>query len=481
MTTSSVPIHTSSATCPYCIPLPCICDGIRDCPDGDDEVGCDHGLSCPGMLKCRNATCVHMSNVCDGEVHCPYGADDEILCDFDFCPDECSCVGPMYNCSKLSLKNLPAIPESVYVLHLIDNDIEINFFTFYDYSSLLVLNLAFNDLRSLPRGSHISGVFMQQTFLINLNLSHNNISVIKSFVFSGLQNLLDLDLEGNIIQTIENFGFWGLLALPQLNLHSQQISHIESNGFVGLASLKNLDLSNNKLTILLENTFTPLVQLIEININLNALQKVSLNIFHSRTRINTLSADISKWCCHVSVLQCKANEEYPKSCGGILQNNFHRVHISVLTFLCLSMNTIVSIKRLKRKSCMNDFLVLNLAIADILNGMYLALLLFSDLYITFMLSYAFSGSFWRSQFICKMAMGLLHISYIMSNNIFFLKSLCFYLAIKFPFEMHRMEWKQHFWVTIFSMWCVTTMLSILISIGNNPNNDMCSLYTSHKH
>ena len=44
----------------YCIPVHAICDGIKDCPDGDDELGCSHGLSCSGMLKCRNATCVHM-------------------------------------------------------------------------------------------------------------------------------------------------------------------------------------------------------------------------------------------------------------------------------------------------------------------------------------------------------------------------------------------------------------------------------------
>ena len=39
----------------YCIPVHMVCDTILDCPDGDDEVGCDE-LSVRGMFRydCRN-------------------------------------------------------------------------------------------------------------------------------------------------------------------------------------------------------------------------------------------------------------------------------------------------------------------------------------------------------------------------------------------------------------------------------------------
>ena len=51
-----------------------VCDGARDCPDGEDEDVCpgdgkEEGgrttLSCPGMFRCRGSVCVHPYGVCD--------------------------------------------------------------------------------------------------------------------------------------------------------------------------------------------------------------------------------------------------------------------------------------------------------------------------------------------------------------------------------------------------------------------------------
>lgn len=53
-------------------------DGVVDCADFMDEVGCrkcsDHEWLCP-----RSKTCIPQSAVCDGLQHCEYG-EDELSC-----------------------------------------------------------------------------------------------------------------------------------------------------------------------------------------------------------------------------------------------------------------------------------------------------------------------------------------------------------------------------------------------------------------
>ena len=46
------------------------CDGIWDCPDGEDEIGCgkckETEVACPGRLFYEDTKCLPMSYVCDG-------------------------------------------------------------------------------------------------------------------------------------------------------------------------------------------------------------------------------------------------------------------------------------------------------------------------------------------------------------------------------------------------------------------------------
>ena len=48
----------------YCVPTYKVCNGVQDCPYGDDEVMCPV-LACVNMLQCGQR-CVHPSEICDG-------------------------------------------------------------------------------------------------------------------------------------------------------------------------------------------------------------------------------------------------------------------------------------------------------------------------------------------------------------------------------------------------------------------------------
>ncbi|KAJ8278768.1 hypothetical protein COCON_G00058340 [Conger conger] len=66
-----------------CVEHQQLCDGTPHCRDATDESVDNCGSSqippCPGSFKCDNRTCVNMSRVCNGVADCPQG-EDELLC-----------------------------------------------------------------------------------------------------------------------------------------------------------------------------------------------------------------------------------------------------------------------------------------------------------------------------------------------------------------------------------------------------------------
>jgi hypothetical protein len=69
------------------------CDGIPDCPNGDDETDCT-----TGYFTCKGGQNIPQKWVCDGVVDCPSGEDEA------GCP-----AGPMYTCD--TGESLPADRE----------------------------------------------------------------------------------------------------------------------------------------------------------------------------------------------------------------------------------------------------------------------------------------------------------------------------------------------------------------------------------
>ena len=98
--TSCLPFHN---TCDngVCVSSDSICDGIKDCDDGEDEINCTCGHD---QFQCNDGTCIPVSNYCNHIRNCNDGS-DETECVFKECNQNefrCQngqCIGSSERCN----------------------------------------------------------------------------------------------------------------------------------------------------------------------------------------------------------------------------------------------------------------------------------------------------------------------------------------------------------------------------------------------
>ncbi|KAF7287308.1 hypothetical protein GWI33_001673 [Rhynchophorus ferrugineus] len=82
------------------------CNGVLDCPNGEDELGCDY-KKCPNNISCFNQTkCISVHQVCDGKADCDNDFDESHCYSFS-CSNE--------NCYLKEHSNMEDGGNSIYV------------------------------------------------------------------------------------------------------------------------------------------------------------------------------------------------------------------------------------------------------------------------------------------------------------------------------------------------------------------------------
>lgn len=139
---------------------------------------------------------------------------------------------------------------------------------------LKILNLSNNSLRDLPRT-----MFFDLYSLEELNLRGNKLHVIPMNVFAPLLRLRILDLSKNSIVTLHDHFFRQNKNLQSLSLSNNNLSRMYSNALVDLAILENLDLSGNNLESFSKGLFDGLKELKILHLERNPLYNLSIVTF----------------------------------------------------------------------------------------------------------------------------------------------------------------------------------------------------------
>lgn len=112
---------------------------------------------------------------------------------------------------------------------------------FRPFLQLLRLNLTGASLKSLK-----SDWFDENSSITHLDLSHNELTVIRRRDLRSLRKLNELNLAHNLIEEVETKAFIDVTHLRKLDLRDNRLRTIEYLG--ELSDLRTLDLSENSIT-----------------------------------------------------------------------------------------------------------------------------------------------------------------------------------------------------------------------------------------
>ncbi|KAH9488178.1 hypothetical protein Btru_064860 [Bulinus truncatus] len=418
----------------YCLPVYMWCNGVPDCPFGEDEVWEVCKQVCVLMYKCKySRVCVHNVHICDDIYHCPYH-DDELLCHFRnvTCPDHCECkrmeltcsVAPEFNTSTpvpvryLRLNNayLPDLQfkniASYTLIYL--NVSHSNVRTIHDenlkYLNLRILDASHNDIEFLGNDT-----FKHCPVLKTLILTNNKFNNAYFGFLQHTKELSKLDLSYNIKNELEDYCFQGASALQELILRYMNIEKINKNAFANLLALKRIDLKGNHLL------------------------DVSDPIFAAQINLREIITDNYRLCCDlvkpqtVAYTDCKAPYDEISSCADILRTLLLRAALWIMAILTLFGNLGVIIYRIFVDRGMKQsfrILITCLSASDLLMGIYLVIIGSADA--NYRDNYQLYEKQWTSSALCQAAGFLCLLSSETSALFILLITLDRLLAIAFP-------------------------------------------------
>ncbi|XP_033752655.1 G-protein coupled receptor GRL101-like [Pecten maximus] len=322
-----------------------------------------------------------------------------------------------------------------------------------------------------------NNLFSDMVNLYSLFLGHNKITVIHRYAFNGLSKLKELHLQNNGIAVLHDNVFTvptGQRQLVMNNGSSQPTS-------TSLLNLDTLDLSNNFLTHL-PNLPSSLSYLNVMGNKLEVLEKMfkGLDILEN---INTdtpfmccvkpasvnddscFETDLPLWECIYSPEKCKPKGDAISSCFALVGSTALRVCLWIIGMSALVGNIFVIIYRLflDRENITKSYslFTLNLAISDLLMGVYLLIIGIFDAYYDGV--YAWNDQKWRNSALCTTAGVLSSVSSEMSTFVILMVTVDRLIVIMFPLSrLSRlsMTWK-HALIISMTFWIVSITLAVI--------------------
>ena len=451
---SHMPFECETFSCPqafkcllsYCIPVRQVCDGVSDCPAGEDEVNCDR-LQCTGLFQCRqSSTCLPPWDICDGTVHCKDFLDDEIYC--APCPYGMLCHGNAAVCQHSIDDDLPMITVRsqswVKVVHChhkrylrVLSDIKWHTLTYLNVQHSEISHLDFDQL--CPNMKALS----------YLNAAFNRIVLIRSQLVIPLKII---NLSNNMIPILWTFGLRQFPDLVTLVIHHNEISVIQRWAFFGLKSLASVDITHNPLAIH----------------EVSDLPQGSLLLEH-------FQSDILAVCCLLPhVPHCAPRSSLFSSCENLLHLTVHRMLITGQAIFTLIANSAVFIFKHKLNKQEKSQMI-QLAASNLLMSVYLMLMAGVDVY--YRDRFASIAVSWNYLSLCKVAASASLIAAEVSLSLLLLISIFRAYSVHKVWHTVSSRFRTLACFAIWAVWVVytSTISGMLSSAGIPLESNICML------
>ncbi|XP_077989816.1 uncharacterized protein LOC144444277, partial [Glandiceps talaboti] len=401
------------------------------CRDVTHLQNCDL-YQCPaGMFKCPSSYCIPLHRHCDGVQDCAYGQDEQ-NCDkgSNMCEGDYKCHGSD-NC-------IPVRQQCDGIKHCPNGDDEILCGVLCPKNCLCdgyIIECISNEMLDFP--DDIDENTRKITFTGN-NMNMSGVS------FDTYKFLGELDLTNNVIRSLAELMFFGLRKLQKLYLSGNGIIWIGEGSFDDLGNLHLLNLTGNLFNVRSSVLFEPLVN------------------------IKKIYTDAYKYCCLVrkyhQVEVCTPHADVFSSCEDLMANKIQRSFIWILGFLAFLGNIFVIIWRIKKNDLKNvpNLLVWNLAVADLLMGIYLLIIASADMY--YRGEYIQYDDFWRSSSLCSFAGFLSTLSSEVSVFTLTVMTIDRFVIIVFPFKFIRLKLKTCTYLIVVG-WILVAVVSFLPLVG----------------
>ena len=379
------------------------------------------------------------------------------------CPDDCYCVGLTVTCSESREKHKNErliIPVTTRMIDISGNSEAFHHISFDEtYVQYIVhLNVSACAISNISAATFI---FMKN--LIVLDLSRNHLTSIPSRLFTSQTRLKILKIENNLeLLSIEEEAFVGLESVTHLPLSHLQIHHVSKRAFASL-DVDTLDLSRNYIHHCEDNAFEAL-SVDNLYLNETDIMEFSSGLFEGVVYTEKLVAKAYKFCCvrpyFLHEDNCFPHKDEFSSCEDLMRNDILRPLVWIIGLLSLVGNTLAFIYRLydsKRMKIGYGIFVANLAISDLIMGIYLIIIASADMY--YRGSYIFNDEDWRHGWLCQMAGVFATLSSEASVLFIGLITLDRLLVIKYPFGDYRMTQRPS-WIFASASWFIALFVSL---------------------
>nr|XP_054761906.1 G-protein coupled receptor GRL101-like isoform X2 [Lytechinus pictus] len=383
----------------------------------------------------------------------------------------------LYEMNLLSIEDnaFSGYPRIITLILGVNKIREIRNTAFTGLQQLQYLNLRFNEIYSIE-----SGTFAHLRNLFFLELNDNSLFYLQPGVFSGLVNLRALALFNNDIRGIDEGVFDDLEELQFLNLASNSISLLKRGVFTGLRSLQYLFLTNNNIYVIEGHAFESLSELQYMFFLGTELGAVDPNALTGLKSLEKMSTSDNRLCCLLAenTTCARTSPTSPlDTCSRLYPNLALRIAGWVMGLLAIAGNGAVLFIRLRDRNKVpnkvQNTMIISLAVADILMGIYMIIITSADL--KFGNEFYLRASQWRESHVCRVAGFLGFLSSEASVLTLTLITIDRFMSIMFPFKPELKIRHKGSMILVSAVWSFTVLLSFGLVIVTSYRPDVYGL------